>query len=212
MKVHAQLASVLYKLALAGTAAVGVLSACGVFTGVPRLAPLRYYTVLVSALCAVYYLLQALHGLFSNREIFLKLRGGLLILLLVSVLIDAASLNSYRGTELSYLLLHYATPLLAVLDWLLFGEKGRYRWTSPLLWLIAPNLYYLYAVLLGKYHATAGCLYAFVNVEAYGWKQFLYTVLLLDFVTLAMGYLFVSIAKLLIKRKKKRKRTKKASS
>jgi hypothetical protein len=64
-------------------------------------------------------------------------------------------------------LLHTVVPLLAVLDWLLFDERGRFRWRYALYWLAFPLAYLAFALLRGlivdKYP------YPFIDVTALGY-------------------------------------------
>jgi hypothetical protein len=64
-------------------------------------------------------------------------------------------------------LLHTVVPLLAVLDWLLFDERGRFRWRYALYWLAFPLGYLAFALLrglvVGKYP------YPFINVNELGY-------------------------------------------
>lgn len=46
-------------------------------------------------------------------------------------------------------LLHTVVPALAVLDWLLFDARGRYRWRYALYWLAFPVGYLAFALLRG---------------------------------------------------------------
>ncbi|WP_246595825.1 Pr6Pr family membrane protein [Actinoplanes auranticolor] len=46
-------------------------------------------------------------------------------------------------------LLHTVVPLLAVLDWLLFDERGRFRWRHALYWLAFPLGYLAFALIRG---------------------------------------------------------------
>lgn len=46
-------------------------------------------------------------------------------------------------------LLHTVVPLLAVLDWLLFDPRGRFRWRYALYWLAYPLGYLAFALVRG---------------------------------------------------------------
>jgi hypothetical protein len=65
-------------------------------------------------------------------------------------------------------LLHTVVPLLAVLDWLLFDERGRFRWLHALYWLAFPLGYLAFALIrgliIGKYP------YPFINVNSLGYS------------------------------------------
>jgi hypothetical protein len=64
-------------------------------------------------------------------------------------------------------LLHTVVPLLAVLDWLVFDERGRFRWRYALYWLAFPLGYLAFALLRGlvvdKYP------YPFIDVNDLGY-------------------------------------------
>lgn len=46
-------------------------------------------------------------------------------------------------------LLHTVVPLLAVLDWLVFDPRGRFRWSYALYWLTFPLAYLAFALVRG---------------------------------------------------------------
>lgn len=205
MRIRSKLASFLYKLAILLTAAAGVLSVCGVFAHRPNFSQLWDYAVFSGSLCTLFYFVSVLYGLFSNREFFPRLRGALLILLFVSVSMDAASLSGVHDIGFFCVLLHKVLPVLVLLDWLLFGEKDRFHWSSPLLWLILPDLYFTCTILRAALF-SGGWQYAFLNYDLVGLKHCALTLLLLNFFALAMGYLLVSIDRLSAGKKKKRKK------
>lgn len=204
MKFHSQAASVLYKLTLFLLSAFCVIVVCDALTQHRDFSPLRYYAVLVNAICAVFWFFSFLSGLFTKKEFLPRLRGAVILLMFFSVILDAAGLTGERSTSVLYILMHAVTPVLALMDWLLFGEKGKYRWISPVLWLILPNLYFLYVVLRAKL-MDAGWLYAFLDPQTAGQKSVLISVFLVNLFALALGYLIVSIDKLTVKRKKRSK-------
>lgn len=208
MKLHSMLASVLFKLSLFILAALGVLLSCGAFAGVPNWGTLRQYAVFANALCALFYLISAIRGLFNNREFQPRVRGGAIMLLCVLAVCDVAFYRVQRSNSLTYLLLHAATLVLALIDWLLFGEKNHYRWRSPLLWMIIPNLYFLYVILRLKF-LGGGCLMAFLNYKTQGVGNVLIGLATVNLFSFAIGYLFVSVDMLMAKHKKKRKKSKK---
>lgn len=208
MKIRSALASTLFKLVICAAATFGVLLACGVFGHHPQFGALRDYPVFANALCAVFYFCAVMRGLFGKRELLPRVRGAVVMLLSMLVLMDFSLFPASRSTALPYLLLHFFTPTLAVLDWLLFGEKDHYRWISPLLWMIVPNLYFLYVILRAKFISGAGWLYDFLNIDAHGLVSVFLKVLFLNVFCIVLGYLFVSIDKLMAPHKKKRKKSK----
>lgn len=207
MKLHSKLASVLFKLAIFAAAAFGVLLSCSAFGDKTDWSVLRQYAVFANALCALFYLVSAVCGLFRNREFQPRIRGGAIMLLCVLAVCDVAFFHTQHSTSLTWLLLHAVTLTLALLDWLLFGEKNHYRWRSPVLWMILPNIYFFYVILRLKF-LSGGCLMAFLNYKTLGVGKVLINLAIVNLFSFALGYLFVSVDMLMIKRRKKRKQSK----
>ncbi len=88
-------------------------------------------------------------------------------------------------------LLHTVVPLLAVLDWLLFDERGRFRWRYALYWLAFPLGYLAFALLRGlvvdKYP------YPFINVNELGYDGVSVSTAVFAVAFWILGLLFVAI-------------------
>jgi hypothetical protein len=65
-------------------------------------------------------------------------------------------------------LLHTVVPLMAVLDWLVFDARGRFRWAYALYWLAFPLGYLAFALvrgmIVGRYP------YSFIDVNDLGYR------------------------------------------
>lgn len=79
----------------------------------------------------------------------------------------AAEVHRALPAAIGNQLLHTVVPLLAVADWLLCDERGRFRWRYALQWLAFPLAYLAFALLRGlvvdKYP------YPFINVHELGY-------------------------------------------
>lgn len=88
-------------------------------------------------------------------------------------------------------LLHTVVPLLAVLDWLLFDERGRFRWRHALYWLAFPLGYLAFALVRGlivdKYP------YPFINVNDLGYDGVAVSTVVFAVAFWILGLLFVAI-------------------
>lgn len=88
-------------------------------------------------------------------------------------------------------LLHTVVPLLAVIDWLLFDERGRFRWRYALYWLAFPLGYLAFALIRGlvvdKYP------YPFINVDELGYDGVSVSALAFAVAFWVLGLLFVAI-------------------
>jgi hypothetical protein len=97
------------------------------------------------------------------------------------------------------IILHYVTPTLFVLDWLLFVKKRELSWKLPLAGLVLPLLYVAWTLLHG---AIAGFYpYPFLNVTRLGYEQVFMNIaglvvafVVLMLILLAITRLFTMIA------------------
>jgi len=109
--------------------------------------------------------------------------------------------------RVSIRLVHYVVPIMTLLDWLLFDEKGRMRATSPLLWTVFPLLYFSIVLLLAALtKGTPFYPYPFMNVSTQGLARVLVTVAWKVAFFVALGYVFVLVDRLLQKASTRRPR------
>jgi hypothetical protein len=88
-------------------------------------------------------------------------------------------------------LLHTVVPLLAVLDWLLFDERGRFRWRYALYWLAFPLGYLAFALVRGL--VVDRYPYPFINVNELGYNGVSVSSLAFAVAFWLLGLLFVAI-------------------
>ncbi|CCB76444.1 Pr6Pr family membrane protein [Streptantibioticus cattleyicolor] len=69
-------------------------------------------------------------------------------------------------------LLHVVAPVMALLDWLMFGPRGSLRWRHAAMWLAYPLAYLAFALIRGAV-VTTGTLYPypFLDVAKSGYGQ-----------------------------------------
>lgn len=181
-------------------ALLGVLLQCGVFNGALNLTVLTYYTVMSNIACAVYYLPAAVYQARKQETLLPKWKGALVMCITVTGLVYQTLLSGrfeMQGTQfLSTLLLHYVVPVSCVLDWLLFDRKGRYSWKTPITWMLAPGVYFVFvmvAVQLGAHLGPYGEKYPyfFMDVDTLGFGAVLLIALAMGGFFLILGYLMV---------------------
>ena len=144
MRIRNKYASIAWKLVLVAFGAAGLLGGSGVldggyhaafpymFTNVSNIFAWCYF------ICAVVWLVR---GLNDDRRITLapNVKYTATVSLLVTMLIAHFMLFDamFQGGQLVWHLvwLHYVVPIMTILDWLLFDEKGKMQPWGPLCWL-----------------------------------------------------------------------------
>jgi hypothetical protein len=106
---------------------------------------------------------------------------GVIYFLLLHGLVELSG-----GSRLANLLLHFATPILVPLFWIIFTPKGQLGRQHPLFWAIYPLAYLIYA--LGRGGATGIYPYPFINVARIGWAQTVFNSFAIGVSFLACGY------------------------
>ena len=105
---------------------------------------------------------------------------------------------------------HYLTPLLYVLDWLIFQPKGFFLWRNIVTWLAFPILYLFTFLTRCFCNSETAFIYVqkfpyyFLNYENLGVKGFLHYICLMAIIMVSVNSLIICIDKLLYLRRKKR--------
>ena len=204
-----QVGSVAIKLGIALAALAGILIQAGAFSGRWRWSVFNYFTLVSNVLCVGYYGIAAsfaARGRVSWRPV---LKGALVMGMTVTGLVYHVMLSgsfTMQGTmAVSDVLLHTVVPLLTVLDWLIFEQKGRTTWKSPLAWIILPDAYFVISVVRVALGASLGYggnryPYPFLNADSLGWGRVWLNVAVMHVFFILLGYLFVAIDKRMAQR------------
>jgi len=104
--------------------------------------------------------------------------------------------------EIGTQLLHTVVPLLAVLDWLVFDARGRFRWRDAGYWLAYPLAYLAFALIRGA--IVDEYPYPFLDVTQLGYRGVTITALVFAVAFWLLGLLFVLIdqAPVLVRRRR----------
>ena len=150
-------------------------------------AMLRYFRVITNILVAIVFTLIAI----STLRISPSLMGCTVLAIMLVGIIYALLLRGLielsGGAKLADLLLHSVTPLLVPLFWLVFTPKGGLRWRDPLVWMLMPLAYFIYALLRAQIEGIYA--YPFMNAAEIGWTR-----TMLNAVVLAAGFLIAGNA------------------
>lgn len=200
--------SIIWKFAICAVASVGVLMQTGIIGGgILNLGTLNYFTVLSNLLVAFYFLVDAVWMLNHlgkakrGGEWQIKFKHAVLMCIVLTgvianTLIAGQFSNQTGAMATSMMLLHICTPVMAVLDWILFERKGQIRPGEPFVWMVLPLLYFAYVmVAVGVFGFDFSPLqtgsrypYPFIDLDALGIQQLLANVGLIAVAFLIVGY------------------------
>lgn len=114
-----------------------------------------FFTILSNLLCAlalasVVLAPRSAVGAFFARS---AVRGGITLYIGVTGAIYVTILQGlWNPTGLQWvadILLHYATPIIFIVDWLLFTPRARLAWRTPLTWMVFPLAYCAWTLVRG---------------------------------------------------------------
>lgn len=212
MYIKNKILGLLWKGAIVVCAFIGVGLQIGIFRGELNMSGLRYFTNLSNLLCMFYFLVDVVYLILQQTEDGSKsscfiLKGVAMIGITVIWLVAQFMLgDSDTGADMrvSVRLVHFVIPVLTILDWLLFDEKGRMNAVSPLFRAAFPLGYFAVIMLCAALTSSAPFYpYPFMDVSTQGLPRVLVTVTLMAALFIALGYSFVFADRLLSKRKRR---------
>ena len=179
-----------------------------------------YYTILSNILCFVYFTVLVVAQRKKENAL---IRGAVTMCIAVTGLVYHFMLNGFMGTaagagvpvtalSVSNILVHYAVPILVILDYFLFVPKGQYKSLYPLAWLVLPYAYFAFAMVRAEvsprtftgFGGTSRYPYPLLDVDLYGWDKVILIVLAVTVAFITLGYLSFVLDRLLGKKRKGR--------
>ena len=171
-----------------------------------------YFTLQSNILCFLFYvvLLVCLLTNFisksdiQNKKRYMLFRGLIssnivLTMVVYTILAVTNSINVYDAHFVECLFVHYLTPVLVILDYVLFDEKGNMKWYYPFIWAIVPIAYIIFNIIYVKTGGTfvdGKYAYDFLNAEKYG-----YAGVLLNCILIFIGFIMVNYLVLFVDKK-----------
>jgi hypothetical protein len=212
--IHNRLIALYYRLGSLIFALIGLLAVMGVFTGDFNPSLMVYYTLQSNILALVLFALLFFRTLKGLREegrngvtgYFARLEMVVVIDLLLTLIVYWVLLapgffsmdGPYSPYKFSSIATHLITPLLCLLDYILFTDSGHLRYKDVFLVLIYPLAYMVgssLAGLLGYVYrvnpdgTTVRFPYFFYDFDQIGAQSFLYIgALIVFFLLLSQGF------------------------
>ena len=184
---------------------------------------MSYYTLQSNVICLIAFIIVLTLELLDRQyktDIYYLIKGGLVITIAITAIIYHIALapggfqmdalqNSISNKMLANFLVHTVSPLLVLLDYILFDEKGHFKFFYPILWLIQPLNYvvyvYTYSNLGGSFYNIGGSrqfAYFFLDYNELGYMGVLKWLIIIILGILIISEILVILDKFLKDRKK----------
>lgn len=135
---------------------------------------------------------------FLNKE---SVKGALTLYIIVAGIVFFLVLNKTWNQEgivkLQSYILHGFAPIAFMLDWIIFDEKGNYKYKDIKLWIIFPVVYLFVALFIGKMIGVYP--YPFLDLNKISVLEFFNYLVYLVIAFIGLALLIVTIDKLLYK-------------
>lgn len=217
MVVRSRLFAFFYRGVAALVIVFGIARVTGLWTATPTWTTFTYYTVLSNVLCLVWMVLSAIVTVRDAQRdgwtgvstpsarwaaaIMEAITVTMLIYLIVLVPSVYTQPGTYEPFTLTDNLVHIITPILVIVDWLLFVPKGTLRGYDPLLWALIPYAYlafaFTYGALGGEFAPGVRYPYPFMNVEVNGLDGVILWIVGLTVALVGVGYVYFALDRLL---------------
>lgn len=161
----------------------------------------RLFATWVALVAAIYYILDATITLLAKRrsagaEVCPMLQGGLIVsgITLVLIRIVGCAMDSYIPSASSNVVLsEFILPVLMIMSWVMFSQKGKWRAHDPFYWLAFPGIYASATLVSGEFMSRTARLvypYEFLNYPSIGIDTMLWWFAIFAVVILIVGYVF----------------------
>lgn len=179
-----------------------------------RKALMSYYTLQSNLICLIAFVIIVVLKIRKkndNNEIYFLVKGAVTIAIVITAVVYHVALapnnfvmdslqNSIANKVLADTFVHTISPILVVIDYFLFDEKGNMKYYYPIIWLIIPLNYvvyvYTYSNLGGRFYSIGGSkkfAYFFLDYTKIGCKGVATWLLFIALAILAISEVFVLI-------------------
>lgn len=212
MTISNRMMALVFRAVLMFDCLIGLYLTSGLPQGQLSLQMFCFYTILSNVVCLVFFAwllartarvlrTDGIRGTVSTP----RFKGAITMMITVTMLIyhvllrpEAFTMGGYTPFTAADVLVHYVTPTLTILDWVLFDKKRRFRWYDPLIWLAVPFAYFVFAMVRAEIGGLLTSVnsrypYSFIDVDLLGAGTVARNVLILAAGFCALGYAIVGV-------------------
>ncbi len=158
---------------------------------------LSYFTILTNLLVALVLTLSlrksSMGNLASRPAVQTSTASYIATVGIVFSLLLRNLWDTHGLQKVANILLHDLIPILYLLYWIIWGQKGGLRFRNALEWLAYPLLYLAYSLIRGS--VTGKYPYPFVDVAQLGYARVGLNSLMLTLAFLGLSVLFISVGR-----------------
>lgn len=210
----------LYRLLVIASLSTGIVFNLATTDSIQLL--LSYYTMLSNLLCLVAFILFLIGDFkqynYRESDLYYAMKGMIVITILVTCIVYATTLlpkgfsmnveSEGIAKQIGNLLVHFISPILVLIDYFLWDEKGNFKFFYPIIWLFFPIQYVCYVYLHkaggGHFYSIGGSRdfgYFFLDYREIGVKGVIGWISVIVLGIILVGYILVGIDKRLAKNK-----------
>ena len=213
--------SIIYKILVTLSLAAGIL--INVVKTASVSAILSYYTLQSNIICLVAFIGIVIMELrkWQKNDVYYLIKGAITIAILITGITYLCAFapvgfqmdfqkETLANKTISNLLVHVVSPILVLVDYFLFDEKGNFKRFYPIIWLFIPFDYVLYVYTYGSSGGTFYNIggsnkfaYFFLDYEKIGYLGVAKWITAITCSILFVSYLLVYIDKKLRDRKER---------
>ncbi len=222
MEIKNRIVAVIFRVLLLVGCGIGLYFNSGLPNGALSPAMFNYYTIQSNLIVFVFFIYMLIDTFVKIKSTGVKgvldaprFKGAVTMMITVTFLVYHFMLLpmmfSMSGGEgvinPANILVHYFTPIMVIIDWLLFDKKNRYKWYDPLIWLIIPLAYFGFAVIRAEVSSMllptgSRYPYFFIDIDELGLSAVLINVAVLIMAFAVLGYIIYFIGKIHVAHKK----------
>lgn len=200
----------LYRILLVIVAAIALYLNFNLF-GVKGL---LYFTNLSNLLCLIYFIILIVLTLLkkvNRNDNYYIIKGMVTMAITITmlmynlVLASDDGMGAFTGHQLECNLVHLIVPLMVILDYIIFGEKGNLKKEYPIIWSLILIIYQLFVIIYvalgGTFMDNLTYPYFYMDINEYGTLGIMFNLLVIYIFFVGYGTIVQKIDNWLGKRK-----------